>query len=77
MRKRRLSTELTGGGSGGGKQRDVLGGVLLHRGGGQLVLLLAPLVGDEEPDGATLQEEREMEGKVRGGPGCLRFAPTK
>lgn len=45
---------LTGRGRGGRKQRDVLGGLLLHGGARQLVLLLAPLVGDEQPHRAAL-----------------------
>lgn len=45
---------LTGGGCCRRKQRDILGGVLLHWGCRQLVLLLAPFVWDEEPDGTTL-----------------------
>lgn len=46
---------LTGGGAGGREQRDVLGSLLLHRGGWQLVVLLATLVGDKEPDGTALR----------------------
>lgn len=45
---------LTGGGGSGGEQGDVLGRILLDRRGWQLTLLLAPLVGHEEPNRAAL-----------------------
>lgn len=45
---------LTGGGGSGGEQGDVLGRILLDRRGRQLTLLLAPLVGHEEPNRAAL-----------------------
>ena len=73
---------LTGGGGGGGEQGDVLGCVLLDGRGRQLALLLAPLVGHEEPDGAALGGGG-TEGDVREPPDSVpmaalhRDAPTQ
>ena len=61
-KRRGLLWALTGGGGGGREQCDVLGGLLLPWGCGQLVVLLAPFVGDEEPDGTALGESTVTRG---------------
>lgn len=63
--------ELTGGGSGGWQQRDVLSRLLLHRSCRELILLLAPLVRDKEPDGAALGGKAERRWAGWRAPACL------
>lgn len=66
---------LTGGGRCGREQCDVFGGLLLHGGCGQLTLLLAPFVGDEEPDRAALRGEGLVRGRAAPPPAPLRTQP--